>query len=377
MGISAIIAVLLVIFFPWFAMTLEKKVSFFKKIGAIVTCYIFGALLGNIGWTHGGEPIIKEIVDITIPIAIPLFIYSTDFLGWVRHSKSAVISFLLCILSVVIVTVIAGIFFQDTLPDAWQVSGMLAGVYTGGTPNLTAIGQSLSVASETIVIVNSLDMIAGSVILFVLLYFGRSFLSNFLHVLPLRPEDKIEEIKFDEVNRSKLIKGGFIGLGLSILSLGASFGLCFLIFNKLNIAFLIFMITTFGILFSFNTKIRTLKGPFEFGHYLLMIFCVGIGSMANVSELMNKTGPVMAMVLIVVFSAVILHLILAKIFKIDRDTAVITSVAGIFGPPFVPLIADRFENKSMIVPGMTTGLIGFAVGNYLGMAIAFFLKSLI
>jgi uncharacterized membrane protein len=74
------------------------------------------------------------------------------------------------------------------------------------------------------------------------------------------------------------------------------------------------------------------------------------------------------------FGSVILHYLLCKIFKIDRDTAVITSVAGIFGPPFVPLIADRFENKAMIVPGMTTGLIGFAIGNYLGMAIAFLLK---
>ena len=85
----------------------------------------------------------------------------------------------------------------------------------------------------------------------------------------------------------------------------------------------------------------------------------------------------MTMGLMVVFGSVILHFVLAKVFKIDRDTAVITSVAGIFGPPFVPVIADRFENKGMIVPGMTTGLIGFAIGNYLGMGIAFFLRSLI
>jgi len=171
--------------------------------------------------------------------------------------------------------------------------------------------------------------------------------------------------------------GGMLGSLLSILSLGMAFGISQLIFGKLNVPFLIFMITTLGVLLSFQPKIRALKGPFEFGHYLLMIFCTAIGSLADVSKLFDDTGTIMLMGMIVVFGSVILHFLLAKLFDIDRDTAVITSVAGIFGPPFVPVIADRFGNKAMIVPGMTTGLIGFAVGNYLGMGIAFFLKSLI
>jgi uncharacterized membrane protein len=252
---------------------------------------------------------------------------------------------------------------------------MLAGVYTGGTPNLTAIGQSLEVNSETLILVNSLDMIAGSVLLFIFLYFGRNFLSGFLVVNELKKEDEIDDCGISEVPFKSIAKGGFIGSGLSILSLGVSFGLSLLIFGRLSVPFLIFLISTFGIGFSFVKKVRELKGPFEFGHYLLMIFCVGIGSMADAAQLFSKTGPIMAMVLGVVFSAVIIHFLLAKLFKIDRDTAVITSVAGIFGPPFVPLIADRFQNKAMIVPGMTTGLIGFALGNYLGMGIAFLLKN--
>jgi uncharacterized membrane protein len=107
MSATGIVAVLFVILFPWLAMILAERVALFKKLGSIVTCYIAGALLGNIGWEHGGEAIIKEIVDISIPIAIPLFIYSTDFMGWLRHSRATVISFLLCIVSVVFVTVMA------------------------------------------------------------------------------------------------------------------------------------------------------------------------------------------------------------------------------------------------------------------------------
>lgn len=373
---SGIIVAIIIVLFPWLAMVLENKIAFFKKIGAIVTCYAFGALLGNIGWDHGGQKIVEEIMNISIPLAIPLFIYGTDFVAWLTHSKSTVISFILCIISVMVLTVVAGIIFQPHLPEAWQISGMLAGVYTGGTSNLTAIGQSLEVNHETLILVNSIDMLAGSILLFIFLYFGRNFLKNFLKV-----EAVTEELTIchgdEKTTLKELMPGGMLGSLLSVGSLGAAFGLSQLIFGKLSVPFLIFMITTLGVILSFIPKIRALKGPFEFGHYLLMIFCTAIGSMADVSKLFDDTGLIMLMGLMVVFGSVILHFTLAKLFKIDRDTAVITSVAGIFGPPFVPVIADRFENKGMIVPGMTTGLIGFAIGNYLGMGIAFFLKSLL
>lgn len=375
MTFSGILVVLIILLFPWLAMVLEKNVTFFKKIGAIVTCYAFGAILGNIGWDHGGGVLVEEVMNISIPLAIPLFIYGTDFIFWLTHSKSTVISFLLCILSVSIMTIGAGLIFQGYLPEAWQISGMLAGVYTGGTSNLTAIGQSLEVNSETLILVNSIDMLAGSVLLFVFLYYGKNFLKNFLVVEPINEEFNICSGD-DHKPLKEILPGGIKGTLLSVFSLGTSFGVSHLVFGKLNVPFLIFMITTLGVLFSFNKKIRAMEGPFEFGHYLLMIFCTAIGSLADVSKLFDDTDAIMLMGFSVVFGSVILHFILAKLFKIDRDTAVITSVAGIFGPPFVPVIADRFENKTMIVPGMTTGLIGFAIGNYLGMAIAFLIKSI-
>ena len=37
------------------------------------------------------------------------------------------------------------------------------------------------------------------------------------------------------------------------------------------------------------------------------------------------------------FGSLILHLILAKIFRVDADNFLITATAFIFSPPFVPL----------------------------------------
>ena len=43
---------------------------------------------------------------------------------------------------------------------------------------------------------------------------------------------------------------------------------------------------------------------------------------------------------------------------------IITSVAGIYSLPFVPLVARVLKNKDMVVPGVLTGIIGWVIGTY-------------
>ncbi|MBS4059644.1 MAG: DUF819 family protein, partial [Bacteroidetes bacterium] len=71
-----------------------------------------------------------------------------------------------------------------------------------------------------------------------------------------------------------------------------------------------------------------------------------------------------------------MHVLLSKIFKIDADTVMITSTAMICSPPFVPVVAGAIKNKEVILPGITIGIIGYAIGNYLGFLIANLLKVL-
>ncbi len=59
-----------------------------------------------------------------------------------------------------------------------------------------------------------------------------------------------------------------------------------------------------------------------------------------------------------------------KIFKIDADTTLISSVALINSPLFVPMVAQAMKNKSVIISGITIGIVGYAIGNYLGVIVA-------
>ncbi len=111
--------------------------------------------------------------------------------------------------------------------------------------------------------------------------------------------------------------------------------------------------------------------------YIIMIFCLVVSSMASFSQLSNLNYPLLSYVGFSVFGSLTLHGIFCKIFKIDADTFIITSTSAICSPPFVPVVAAALGNRMVILSGLTTGIIGYAIGNYLGISIAYIVKSLI
>ena len=130
---------------------------------------------------------------------------------------------------------------------------------------------------------------------------------------------------------------------------------------------MILTLTTLALLFSLWKEVKGWDKSYDAGMYIIYIFSVVVASMANFRT-MNYEGALYIVLfqIIVVFGSFFLTLLGAKLFKVDGDTAVITSNTLINSPIFVPMIAASMKNKDIIVVGVTIGLVGYAVGNYLG-----------
>ncbi|MDP3436034.1 MAG: DUF819 family protein [Bacteroidales bacterium] len=386
------------VFTPAAVLWLCRKITFLNKIGPVLLLYLLGIILGNSGLISLDTFKLQDtIVTILIPLAIPLMLFSSNFLRW--NIKSALITLATGVFAV-ICSIIAGYFIFEPLigkdpvigSQMDKIAGMLAGVYTGGTPNLAAIKIMLDLPNETYIMLHSYDMAISLLYLTFVLSAGIGLFRKFLSHSSKPESDKSQskslshsgsnpsyEATSDEFPdnpykgffKKSNLKQVSLVVGLSILIFAVAGGLSFVLPKNLQMAVVILTITTLGIAASFIKRVREIKSSYDAGMYLVYIFSIVVASMADLSKL-NLSGGIYVLLYIafVIFISLGLQLILAKIFKLDADTVLISSVSLINSPPFVPLIATAMKNRDVIITGLTVGLVGYAVGNYLGFIIA-------
>ena len=133
----------------------------------------------------------------------------------------------------------------------------------------------------------------------------------------------------------------------------------------------ILMLTTIGIGLSFYKPIQKFDKSYDLGMYLIYIFSLAIASMADLSNLqIMENLHMIAFLAFAIFVSLFIHAIICRLFKVNADSMVISSVAFINSPPFVPMISNAMKNRAALVTGITAGLMGYAVGNYLGILMA-------
>ncbi|AHW61948.1 Uncharacterized membrane protein [Draconibacterium orientale] len=376
--------IILFVITPVLVIYLEGKFSILKKIGAVLICYGVGLIIGNMDvLPHGAEKYQNMLTDITIPLALPLILFSVDVRSWFKMARSAFLALVTGLISVLLIVIIGFFIFRNDIENSWQVAGMLVGVYTGGTPNMAAMKTALNVSQELYIMTHTYDLTLGAIYLVFILSIGQKVFLWFLP--PFKPVETegsaAEEINteeefesYDGMLKKKTLLPLLGAFGISVAILGVSYGISLLLPKEYQTAVVILLITTFGIAFSFVPKIKAIKKTFQLGMYLILIFCLTVASMADISKLSNISFSLFYYVALAVYGSHIIHIALARIFKIDADTVIISTSALICSPPFVPVVAGALKNRQVILTGLVVGIAGYAVGNYLGVLIAYLLK---
>ncbi len=366
-----------VLLFPALTLYSEKKYRIIQWIGAIVICYATGMLLGNLPFIHIDKNILNTISEVSVSLAIPALLFSSNLAGAWKYTRPALLSFSLCALAVSISAVAASFLLNEPLVDSWKISGMLIGVYTGGTPNMSAIGKALEVKDEIFILINSADILLSGVYFIFLITIGQRSLQLFLPKTKKVKKSEMDTEADDAFQKLPLQTqfkniGSSLLLSLGILAIAAA--ISFAATGSLAAPLVILILTTLGLGASFVPRIRKMEGTYQTAHYLLLVFALSIGFLADFSQLLAASSTVFLYCTLVMVSAVLLHYLMAALLRIDTDTVLITSTAAIFGPAFIGPVANSIGNRQLIVAGITTGMLGYAVGNYLGLAIAYLLR---
>jgi uncharacterized membrane protein len=387
--VGTIVVVVACLLVPAATIAGARRSRALDALGPVVLCYAVGVILGNVGLVPPGSAAADTaglVQTATVVLAIPLLLLGTDLRAWATLARPALVSYGLAIVSVVAVTlVVAPRFELGATTD--EIAGMTVGVYTGGTANMAAVGTALGVPETTFVALNAADLFVGAVYLLVLLTVAQRVLARFLPP-PVRvganedPEVAGAVDPFHAVPRPRQVA---VSIALALLVVVVVAGVSFAALSGVvegepivdSDAFATAVIlgaTTLALALSFVRRVREQPGTYATGQYLFLVFAVAIGTLANLRDLATSFTSVVPYILLVVVAAVTLHVVLAKLARIDHDTVIITSTAAVFGPPFVGPVAAALRNPDVVPSGMTTGVLGLAIGNYAGLAVAALLR---
>lgn len=376
----SILVVLIMALGPRAMVLLAKRVRILGMLGPVFLCYASGILLSLV---LPETKIAMSLSEILVPIAIPLILFSADLSGIKRLAKPMLNSFILVAIAVSVVASVSYLLYRNLIPEAYKYAGMIIGLYTGGTPNLMAIGAALSVSDTNIVLANAADVVVGGTYFLLLISVMPRFARKFLK--PFQQQETAADTGYTERLEQSFVpdKEPFSWktilrhvpiVLLGVLSLGIAAGLALLFTGKLDVVVIMLVVTTCGIGFSFIKKVRSAPGSYTVGQYLILMFSFGIGLSFNFGTLNKQALLLLAMFATAQFGSLLLHLLLCKVFRIDADTSLITSTAGIYGPAFIVPVADALDNREVVLPGLICGILGYAIGNYLGIGIAIALR---
>lgn len=419
--------ILLVIFyftFPLVIIWMCKKWSFFRKLGAIVLAYGFGLIISLTGILpqgsesyrsalQGNKYLAREEIEALVTsgtlhetdilandiattqntliaigvLAFPLLLFSLNIRRWIRYAKEGFISMILAVISIIAVIITGFLIFRNVVPDCWKVGGMLVGVYTGGTPNMVSLKLALDVDAGIFVMANTYDMIVGAATIIFFITAGPRFFRRLLK--PFRKiensnvtsQENIMEAESFEDYSGMFRKGVLLrlikALSISVIILVLSVGISLLLFGEMLDPVIIISITTLSIIASLFTWINRIEKTFQLGMYFVLIFSLIVASMADLKAIFNLSMVgLLGFVTWCYFGSLFLHLLLSAIFRVDADNYLITTTAFVFSPPFVPVVAVALKNKDVIITGITVGIIGYVIGNYLGVALGYAMKGL-
>ena len=384
-ALTAIIFLLL----PAGIIYLSHHHNWVRRIGVIVSCYLLGMVFGLAGLLpEQAQGVARSLSEVTIVLALPLLLFSLDLRQWSRVAGRALLSLLFAVAAVTCLATLLYFIYRDGSGVAANLAAMSVGVYSGGTPNLAAIKAGLDIPNAQYLAFHSLDAVVGSVYFLFMLTLG---VPLFRALLPGKPRSTAHPApqgageQADEDDYRPLLKtanllqiGAAILLALVVvgLSLAVTEIVAWLVGGKPSSAILIVSLTTLGILCSLHPRVRALVLSYRLGMYLIYVFCLAVSSMVSLGELLQLDATVAIFLLVVVFAGLALHCLLCRLAGVDGDTFMVTSVAAVGSPPFVPLMARALNNPAAILPGMTTGVIGYALGSYLGISLGLYLHNL-
>jgi len=375
------VLLLLVLFSEWLA---QKK--FFKHIGSVLLVIIFAAILANINVipsSHNAPALYDGIFQYAAPLGL-FFLLLQVKLKDLKLAGLPMITMFLIGSAATIAGVVIGYFIlspqHHDINHAYAVAGMYTGTYIGGSANLNAVALEYGVNKEGTLFaaINAADNIITTIWMMLTLILPSIFQRYIPRKRKIAPQ--FEKLS-DEELKSQLLQP-VTSMRLNDIALLLTLGLGTMFISMQVASYIkglpsILVLTTLALLFAQLPFVQKLQGSKIIGFLLIMLFLAVVGAYCDINALLKSgtaAGTLLLWVTLIVFIHGILIFLIGGILKQDWDIISIASNANIGGATSAPVCANSIGRPDLQLPGLLAGSVGNAIGTYLGIIVAEWLK---
>lgn len=381
----AILVILAVV--VWGALQLERRLSLFRSLGAALVGILIGMVLSNSGVLPDTSPTYDALSSTGVSLAVALILLGVDVRSVLDAGPRMLAAFGLGAAGTTVGAVVGALAFAGPVgPETWKLSGQFTGTYIGGGMNFAALGRALDTSADMFSAAVAADVgltaFWMAICLAVPVLLGRR-----AEPLPLQEEQATLAATAGApepgdvsptLERSLTSSVHPVDIGelaaLVAIATGAVWAA-----GRLEAALPLFpavlWLTTLSLAAAQVTAIRGLAGGAMLGNYLLLLFLAANGAQSVIANIF-RVGPAvffLAATTLTVHGVVLFGL--GRLFGIDLATLAVASQANVGGPASAVALASARGYADRLLPGIAVGLLGYAVGNYVGYGVALAMRS--
>ena len=358
-----------------FTRALEKRFALAKKITSAVLCTLTGIALANLGLIPHVSPLYESIFQVAIPFSIVLVVLASSLADLKRAGPRLVAAFGLAGVGSFLGALAGGIAFGAAVgEESWKLGGQFVGAFWGGGMNFAAIGRGLDVspslfaAGAVAINLTTVPWLLSQMAL------AKALEPRFGKVMDDAPagDGADEDPRAAWVSASVTITDMAFLAAIPLAILWAARALSVLTPGFPEVLW----ITTIALVVAQIPIVRKLHGAAFVSYFAMHLFFIAIGAQSVLAEVLKAGPAVLAFMVttIVVHAAVLFGA--GWLLRFDIRTLSVASQAAVGGPGSALALSMSMHWSRLVTPGIIIGIFGYALGNYLGYACAYLLRSL-
>ncbi len=356
------------------AFILDDRVAWLSKVGASLLALALGAVLSNTGLVPASSDVYSVIEGPLTSLAIAWLLLAVNLSDLKVAGPRMIGAFLLAAFGTGLGAFLGGLVFAGRFgQDTWRLAGVFTGTYSGGSVNFVSVGRGVELPDSLFAGATAADALTTGIWLAVCLTLP-IWLQRF-YPAAIPGEEETEERKehahpfFEKIPMSTLDLALLLAVGFVLVVASEWLG------RLVPAVPSVLWLTTMALVVGHMKHYRAERGALQLGNLALHFFFVIIGIHSRVSEILAVGVEVFYFTLIVVGVHGLVVFGLGRLLRMDVGSLAVASQAAVGGPSSALAVAVSREWRGLVLPGIIVGLLGYAIGTYLGFGVAFLLRG--